>query len=237
MAEELARYRIATLDGLPPFAGGCRGDVRLRPCAQRRAERRRAEPGRHRDAGAGRDGHRRPARVRPPAPRGHGARERDRRGRCGTGLPAGRHRDRGRARTPARAGPAGGHGPHRPADLQLEPGLRRLRGGRRAREGVHPRGRRLPGGPEPALERRLPGGRLLDLPRPARDQPEPVHVLPRLRGLRDRRGVTGGARDRDGPERSAAPDRGHAPARATPSSRTSSAGGSCSPTRRSAPST
>ena len=84
---------------------------------------------------------------------------------------------------------------------------------RRAREGVHPRGRRLPGGAEPALERRLPGRGVLDLPRPARHQPEPVHVLPRLRGLRDRRRLARVARQGHGPARRAAADRRHAPAR------------------------
>src|SRR5215218_2098451 len=69
------------------------------------------------------------------------------------------------------------------------------------------------GRPEPALERRLPRRRLLDLPRPACNQPEPVHVLPRLRGLRDRRRLARGARDRHGRPRRAAADRRHAPAR------------------------
>ena len=54
-------------------------------------------------------------------------------------------------------------------------------------EGVHPRRRRLPDRAEPALERRLPGGGVLHLPRAARGEPESVHVLPGLRGLRDRR--------------------------------------------------
>ena len=237
VAEELARYRIAPLDGLPPFAGGAVGMFGYDLV-------RSAEPS-----------------VGEPNPDDTGMPELAvmvtdvllafdhlrhevtvlanvvARGRRGARLPGGRRGDRGRARAAARAGAAGGCGPHRAAELQLEPGLRRLRGGGGARQGVHPRGRRLPGGPQPALERRLPGGRLLDLPRPARDQPEPVHVLPRLRGLRDRRRVARGARDRDrdGPCASArSPARGRAPTR---SSRTSSAAASCSPIRRSAPST
>ncbi len=114
---------------------------------------------------------------------------------------------------------------------------RGLRGGRRAGQGVHPRRRRLPGGAEPALERRRHGRRLLDLPRPARHQPEPVHVLPRLRGLRDRRCVSGVAREGQRQARRAAPDRGHAPARGDHRGRPRAAPRSCWRTRRSAPST
>ena len=44
--EELARYRIAPLEGLPPFAGGAVGMFGYDLVAQRRADRRRAEPGR-----------------------------------------------------------------------------------------------------------------------------------------------------------------------------------------------
>ena len=90
-------------------------------------------------------------------------------------------------------------------------GLGGLRGGRRAVQGVHPRRRRLPGGAQPALERRLPGRGVLDLPRAARDQPEPLHVLPRLRGLRDRRRL---ARVAGQGGRAATPSSGRSPARA-----------------------
>ena len=72
------------------------------------------------------------------------------------------------------------------------------------------------------------------LPRPARRQPEPVHVLPRLRGLPDRRRLARAAADGQRPPRLArarSPAPGRA-ARTTPRSRPS-----CSPTRRSAPST
>src|ERR687896_95261 len=47
-----------------------RWPVRLRPRAQRRAQRGRAEPGRGRRPGSRADDHRRAAGVRPPAPRG-----------------------------------------------------------------------------------------------------------------------------------------------------------------------
>ena len=70
---------------------------------------------------------------------------------------------------------------------------------------------------------RLPGRGVLDLPRPAHGQPEPVHVLPRLRGLRDRRRVARVAREGDGP-RVASSARSPAPGRAPgPPRRTSSA--------------
>ena len=42
VAEELGRWRTAPLEGLPPFAGGAVGPVRLRPRAHGRADRRRA---------------------------------------------------------------------------------------------------------------------------------------------------------------------------------------------------
>ena len=74
-----------------------------------------------------------------------------------------------------------------PPDFESNVGVRRLCRGRGAVQGVHPRGRRLPGGAQPALERGRAGRGLLHLSRPAGDQPQPVHVLPGLRGLRDRR--------------------------------------------------
>ncbi len=109
--------------------------------------------------------------------------------------------------------PRAAAGVREPPDVRVEHGLRRLRPGGRAREGVHPRRRRLPGGAVAALVGRRAGRGVLRLPRPARDQPEPVHVLPRLRGLPDRRRVARGARHRDRPARGAAADRRHAPAR------------------------
>ena len=78
---------------------------------------------------------------------------------------------------------------------------------------------------------------VLDLPRPARDQPEPVHVLPRLRGLRDRRRLARVARDGHA---AGASSSGRSPARARAPTRRGgprSAPTSCWPTRRSAPST
>ena len=83
--------------------------------------------------------------------------------------------------------PPGAGGRREPPSFRRQPGPGRLRALGRASEGVHPRRRHLPGGAEPALERGLPGRGVLHLPRPARHQPKPLHVLPRFRGLRDRR--------------------------------------------------
>ena len=91
--------------------------------------------------------------------------------------------------------------------------------------------------PSPALVRAEPGRAVLDLPRPAGGQPVALHVLPRLRGLPDRRRLARAAGDRLRPR---APRRARSPARAraapmpTP---TSPSPPTCSPTRRSAPST
>ena len=83
---------------------------------------RRASPTRrHRHARAGGDGHRRAARLRPPAPRGDGARERRRRGRRRARLRGGRGGDRRRARAPARPGAAAARAA-RAARVLLEPG-------------------------------------------------------------------------------------------------------------------
>ena len=125
----------------------------------------------------------------------------------------------------------------RAARVRVEHGRRRLRSRGRRGEGVHPRRRRLPGRSLAALV----GGRarrgLLGLPRAARRQPQPVHVLPRLRGLPDRGGVAGVAREGHRAARaSSARSRARARAR-EPSPRTRAAPRSCSRTRRSAPST
>ncbi len=56
------------------------------------------------------------------------------------------------------------------------------------------------------------GRRVLDLSRPADRQPEPVHVLPRLRGLRAGRRLARVARQGQRPPRRAAADRRHAAA-------------------------
>ena len=110
-----------------------------------------------RHARPGADGLRRAGRLRPPAPRGHDPGERVRRGddlerayarggrprspTCASGWP----RPVPRARARARAS--------RPSSSRTSAPTGYERGGR-ARQGVHPRRRRLPGRAVPALERR-----------------------------------------------------------------------------------
>ena len=67
--------------------------------------------------------------------------------------------------------------------------------------------------PVAALERRARRRPVLDLPRPARRQPEPVHVLPGLPGLPGRGRQPRAAADRHRAPRLDAADRRHAPAR------------------------
>ena len=81
------------------------------------------------------------------------------------------------------------------------------------------------------------GAGVLDLPRPAGRQPEPVHVLPGLRRLRDRRRQPRAADHRHRPPRRHPADRRHPPARRERRGGPRGWPRSCSPTRRSAPST
>ena len=129
--------------------------------------------------------------------------------------------------TPARARP----------DLRVQHAARAVRGDGRADRRVRARRRRLPGRPLPALERRARRRPVLDLPRPAGGQPEPVHVLPGLPGLPDRRRLARAAADgHRAPRLDAA--RSPARARAAPTPpRTRRSPTACWPTRRSAPST
>ena len=137
--------------------------------------------------------------------------------------------------------------PLRPLDPDAGGGGRRaerdrdargVRGGRAPHQGVHPGRRRVPGRLLAALpgaaRRRRPVRRL---PRAARDQPVAVHVPPRVsRGgghRRVARGAGAARRRRDrGAARSPARARAARPPRRTPRWRPS-----CSPIRRSAPST
>ena len=99
------------------------------------------------------------------------------------------------------------------AAVRVQHAARAVRGQRRADRRVHPRRRRLPGGPVAALERADAGRAVQHLPRPARGEPVAVHVLPRLRGLPDRRRQPGAAADGQRPPRQHPSDRGHAAAR------------------------
>ncbi len=126
---------------------------------------------------------------------------------------AARQRDAARAaRAPGRPGATEPRGPDAgPGDAGVsgQHAARAIRGQRGPDRRVHPRRRRLPGGSLAALVGPDPGGGVLDLPRAARGQPEPVHVLPRLRGLRDRRGEPGAADHGERASRRHASDRRH----------------------------
>ncbi len=254
---------VARRPGRPVRAGGCGGRappsgaaagtaavlrrrgrlLRLRPRAHGRAVGgAEPRPGRHPRPRA--DADRRAGRVRPPHARADDPRERLRGRRPGARgrLPRRRRGDRGRAPPPRRpaaaaARAAGGWGRVRRARVEEQHAARAVRGDGRADRRVHPRRRRLPGRPQPALVGADAGRGVLDLPRPARREPEPVHVLPRLRRLRDRRSEPGAARHgprRPHRERARSPAR----ARAAPAPRrTDGSPRSCSPTRRSAQST
>ena len=86
---------------------------------------------------------------------------------------------------------------------------RAVRGERGPDHRVHLRRRRVPGGPVAAVVGPGAGRGVLDLPRPARGQPQPVHVLPRLRRLRDRRRQPRAADHRGRAASLDPPDRGH----------------------------
>ena len=109
--------------------------------------------------------------------------------------------------------PTRGRGPIAAPAVRVEHAARAVRGDGRPDRRVRPRRRRLPGRALPALVGRGPGRGVLDLPRAARRQPEPVHVLPGLRGLRGRRRLARAAADGHRPPRLHPADRRHAPAR------------------------
>ena len=121
--------------------------------------------------------------------------------------------DRRGARAARRPAAAARGRRRRRAGVHAEHAARGVRGDGRPDRRVRPRGRRLPGRAVAALDRRRRGRPVLRLPRPARDQPVAVHVLPRLRGLPDRRRLARAARDRLRRPRDDPPDRRHPPAR------------------------
>ena len=142
-------------------------------------------------------------------------------------------RDRLRGAVPAPERPVG----RRAAPLHLQHGARGVRSRGRADRRVRPRRRRLPGRPLAALLGAGAGRGLLHLPRPARRQPLPVHVLPRVRRLPDRRRLARAAGQGDRrPGRDAA-DRRHLPARRPTRRRTGASPSASSTTPRSGPST
>ena len=241
-AAELGRVqRRRRCADLPPFAGGAVGFfaydlVRtVEPLGE-------PNPDALGAARPGADAHRRAGRLRPPQAHGDGARQRLRRATISRPpTPGGRRRSREvRWRL---AGPV--PRPARPPDRRS----RRSRVHRRTCRASSSRrwsrriieyiyaGDAYPGRALAALVGARAGRGVLDLPRPARRQPEPVHVLPGLRRLRDRRRQPRAA-DHGQRARRSRRARSPAPARAArPPRRTGASPRSCSPTRRSAPST
>ena len=136
-----------------------------------------------------------------------------------------------RSRRRRRAGPLDGA-----ADLQHDAGRIQARWCC-ARQGVHRRRRHLPGGAVAALRGAVRAAAVRALPRAAAGQPGAVPLLPRLRRLRGRRlepGNSGARARRHGDD---PPDRRHAAARRHAARGQGAARTSCSPIRRSAPST
>ena len=155
-------------------------------------------------------------------------------------LRQGRREDRGaqaRARRPGPAPAAAGARRARPPTFESNMPREQLRSDGRADRPLHLRRRRLPGRALAALVGAGPGRGLLDLPRPARGQPEPLHVLPGLRRLPGRRREPRAAADGHRPARLDQADRGHAPARRLARGGPPDRRRAARPTRRSAPST
>ena len=237
VALELERYRTAPLEGLPPFAGGAVGlfGYDLVRFAEPTVGRAQPRPAGH--AGHGADGQRRDGGLRPPAPRGHDPGQRVRgRGR-GRRLRLGRGGDRRGARAAGRAGAPVRRGRAPPVEFESNTGEQGYEDSvARCVEYIRA-GDAYQVVPSQRWSAQAPGRRVLDLPRPAGGQPQPVHVLPGLRGLPDRRRLARVAGEGRGPH---APPSGRSPAPArapTARPRTPSAPRSCWRTRRSAPST
>ena len=168
-----------------PVHGRRRRLLRLRLRARGRAPAGR-QPRPRRAAGHGAHAVRRHRRLRPPQAHGDDPRQRVRR------------RGRGRARAGARGDPRGPRAARGPAAarrrraaggtaVRVQHAARGVRGDGGPDRRVRARRRRVPGRPLAALVGAHPGRAALDLPRPARRQPVALHVLPRLRGLPDRR--------------------------------------------------
>ena len=182
-----ARYRQAPLPDAAAVHRRRGRLLRLRPRAHRRAARR-AEPRRARPARHGADALRRARRLRPPQAHGHDPRQRLRRGRRELEAAyADARRDDRRRRARLLAGPrARGCGaPPRAARRSSRSNMPREQFEAmvaRIVEYVHAGDafQVVPSQRWSARARRRP---VLDLPRPARRQPEPVHVLPGLRRL------------------------------------------------------
>ena len=228
----------------PPFTGGAVGffGYDLVRTVEPLGEPERT--GSARAAGHGADADRHAGRVRPSQAHDHDPRQRRPGGASRTSSEHGRRASvikevRGAA---GRSRPGGGEpaGPRqrRDARVRVEHDPRAVRSDGGADRRVHPRGRRFPGGALPALVGAGAGGGVLDLPRPARGEPQPVHVLPGLRRLPGRGREPRAAADghRAGTCRHA-PIAGTRAARRELPRRIADRARSCWRTRRSAPST
>ena len=236
-AAEVERHRQAPLPNLPPFAGGAVGFFGY-DCVRTVEPLGDAERGHDRAARPGADAHRRARRVRPPQAHGHDPRQRLRRG-------GGR---RGRLRARARRDRRGPRAARRPAAAA---GGRRRAGARvRARTCRARRSRRWSRG---SSSTSTPATRSRSCRRSA-GRPRSTSTRSRSTagcGRSTRRRTCTSSTSRTSrssarrPSRSsrspaAAPRRGRSPARAraaATSSRTRRSRRTCSPTRRSAPST
>ena len=142
---------------LPPFAGGAVGFFGY-DCVRAVEPLGEPEPGRARPAGHGADALRRARRLRPPQAHGHDPRQRLRRGRRrrrGAYARARRRRSRRRASgSPARCRAAARRRRRAPSPtFELEHAARGVRGDGRADRRVRPRRRRLPGRARPSAGR------------------------------------------------------------------------------------
>ena len=216
--QEVKAYRQAPLTDGPPFAGGAVGPLRLRPRPHRRAARR-PEPGRRRPPRPRAHAERHPRGLRPPPAHAHDHRER---------VSGGRDRARATRTRSRRSRRPGGCSPGRcPTSASASRASMRSFESNMPREQfegmvvahrrVRPRRRHLPGRPVPAVVGGARHRPVQPVPRAAHGEPEPVHVLPGLRRLPDRRAR---ARSRCSPSRgrraSTRPIAGTRPRGATP---------------------
>ena len=228
---------------LPPFAGGAVGFFGYDLVRTVETTLGRAQPRPDRAARHGADDQRRPRRLRPPAPRGDGDRQRLRRGR---GRIEAAYDARRRQRSPTSASSLRGAGPGRrrrraastPRSSSSSNMTREQFEANVARivEYVHA-GDAFQVVPSQRFSAESPVEAFSIYRGPAHGQPLALHVLPRLRRLRDRRRLAraaGQGHRRPGRD---PPDRRHLPARAATRRRTASRPRRCSRTRRSAPST
>ncbi len=212
----MSAVRQAEIAGLPPFAGGAVGFFGF-DCVRAVERLPGAQPGRARAAGHGADAHRRDRRLRPS----QATRSRSSPTRTSTRTPTSTPRTPAPSRRSARFEPGS---PARCRRWRRTPrGRSRTFESNMSREQFEANVARIieyirAGDayqvvPSQRWTRAEPGRAVQHLPRAARGEPVAVHVLPRLRGLPDRRRVARAAADGQRPPRLHPPDRRHPPAR------------------------